>query len=849
MLKQARQQRRKYAATSFVALVLGLIALSLAASFAVAAPAAAINPLAIEGPVAAEFAVRSVGQIAVQKATPMDVAAALLEDPVREANGLPPRFALGESTWLTPETAGTWEPLGNHYMMWRTRISAPGALSLNLGFTGFHLPKGARLSIYPTDVTGANDYRGVRIFTAAANQPHGELWTPVVLADDIVIELVLPRSELQNYRLELTAINQGYRYFGQDLARVAAAKSGACNVDVVCPEGDPWRQEINSVAVISTGGTTFCTGSMLNNTAQDGTPYFLTANHCGINTGTAPQLVVYWNFQSVNCGDHFGGVLNQFMTGATFLAASATSDFSLVRMNGTVNPAHQVSFAGWDHSTNDPTSATAIHHPNTDEKSISFDFNPSTTTTYGGNASPGDGSHIRIGSWDIGTTEPGSSGSPLFDQNHHVVGQLHGGGAACGNFLSDWYGRFSMSWPQMAPYLDPLGTGQLSLDTLAPWATGMYVSGTAMVGSGNYGGPFTPASSTYIINNRDVAALSYTIAADVTWVSFSQTSGFLAPGVSDTVTVTYNTNANTLVNGVYAGNLTFTNTTNGDGNTVVPVSLQVGVPAPVYTFDFATDPGWTTTGLWAYGAPLGAGGVSHGSPDPTTGHTGANVIGFDLAGDYLDNLPLTPMTTTAIDCSALTGTTLRFWRWLNVEQPAYDHAAIEVSVDNVIFTPVWSNGAEIADNAWTQVSYDISAIADGQPQVFIRWVMGTTDSSWRYSGWNIDDVEILAIPAMPVTPVGDLPVYKLSVANYPNPFNPMTKINYVLSQAGPATVRVYNVQGQLVRELVSGSQPAGPGSVIWDGKAEDGNHAASGVYFVQAMSGGQRTDHKMVLLK
>ncbi len=844
-----RHRGSRPALVQLAALVLVLIVTSLAASLVLAAPTGSINPLAVEGPVASEFAVRSVGQIAVKTTAQMNVAAARREDQVREANGLPPRFALSESTWLTPETSGTWENLDSHYQIWRTRISAPGALSLNLGFTGYHLPKGARLSIYPTDVTGPQDVRGVRTFTALDNQDLGELWTPVILSDDIVVELVLPRSERQNYRLELTAINRGYRYFGEDLAPLGVDKSGACNVDVVCPEGDAWRTEINSVAVISTGGTTFCTGSMLNNTAQDGTPYFLTANHCGINTGTAASLVVYWNFQSVNCGDHAGGVLNQFMTGATFLAASATSDFTLVRMNGAVDPAHDVSFAGWDHSANDPTSATAIHHPNTDEKSISFDYNPSTTTGYGGSASPGDGSHIRIGSWDVGTTEPGSSGSPLFDQNHHVVGQLHGGGAACGNFLSDWYGRFSMSWPQISAYLDPLGTGQASLDTYAPWATGMYVAGAQLNANGNIGGPFTPMTTTYIVANRDVAALGYQISSDVLWATLDKTGGFLAPGASDTVTVSLTGLANFMGNGLHTGNLTFTNTTNGDGNTVQSVSLRIGVPVPVYTYNMSADPGWTTTGLWAYGAPQGLGGTAHGNPDPTAGHTGANVIGFDLAGDYLNNLPVTTMTTTAIDCSALSGTALRFWRWLNVEQPSYDHAAIDVSADGVNFTNIWANSAEVADAAWTQVSYDISAIADGQPQVFVRWTMGTTDGSWQYSGWNIDDVEILALPSGNVTPVGDLPRFELSVGNFPNPFNPLTKVSYVLERSGPATVRVYNVQGQLVRELVSGVQPAGPGHVVWDGNDTDGTRAASGVYFVQVRSGGQRADHKMVLLK
>ncbi len=841
------QKKQNFALATFVVLVSVLSLLALAAPLAVAAPDAPINPVAIEGPVAAEFAVRPASQVAVVGTVPLNIPALRDEDETREMNGLPPRFAVPENTWLTPENSGTWEDLDERYQLWRTRITAPGALSLNLGFTGYHLPKGARLSIYPVDVKGPEDYRGFVTFTNLDNEDHGELWTPVVLADDIVVELVLPRRERHNYRLELTAINKGYRYFGEDLAALNIDKAGTCNVDVVCPEGDAWRAEISSVGVISTGGSTFCTGAMLNNTAEDATPYFLTANHCGINSGNAASLVVYWNFQSPVCGDQSGGLLNQFMTGATFLAASATSDFTLVEMNDPVDPLHEVSFAGWDNTSADPTSATAIHHPNTDEKSISFEYDPTSTTSYYSNAVPGDGSHLRITDWDVGTTEPGSSGSPLFDQNHHVVGQLHGGDAACGNDLSDWYGRFSVSWPLISQYLDPLNTGQTSLDTYAPSATGISVTGVKLDGTGNAGGPFTPASTVYTVNNIGLTSLDYQVTADVNWLDIANGSGTLAAGASAQVTVAFNAAANALANGVYTAVVSFSNLTTGDGDTGRAAQLRVGIPELVHSFNLDTDPGWTMSGDWAWGVPLGAGG-EYGNVDPTAGFTGNNVLGYNLAGDYPANLMQTHLVTTAIDCSGLSGTELRFQRWLNVEQPAYDHASIAVSTDNVNFTTIWANTAEITDSAWTAVSYDISAVADHQSQVYIRWTMGTTDGSWQFSGWNLDDIEIWGLVAN-LSAAGDVPGYQLSVGNYPNPFNPTTRISYVLEKAGQASVRVYDLQGRLVRELVSGTRPAGPGTVTWDGNDADGLRAASGVYFVQVLSGGQRADHKMILLK
>ena len=848
MLFTSQKSDYRSAFVTLVTLVFSLVVLALAAPMALGAPDAPINPMAIEGPVANEFSVLAAEQLSAVVTVPVDVAAALAEDSIRESNGLAPRFAMTENTWLTPEDSGTWEDLDARHQLWRTRISSPGAMSLNLGFTGFELPKGARLSIYPVGAKDVEDYRGVLTFTIDDNEGHGQLWTPVILADDVVVELVLPRSERHNYRLELTAINKGYRYFGENLAELGYDKAGTCNIDVVCPEGDDWRNEINSVGVISTGGSTFCTGSMLNNTAADSTPYFLTADHCGINTTTAPSLVVYWNFQSVNCGDQSGGVLNQFMTGSTFLAGSATSDFTLVEMNDPVDLAHEVSFAGWDKTSVDPTSATAIHHPSTDEKSISFEYDPTTTTTYLQNTVPGDGSHIRVTDWDVGTTEPGSSGSPLFDQNHRVVGQLHGGYAACGNDLSDWYGRLSVSWPQIAQYLDPLSTGQDNIDTFAPWASGLQMSGTNLVASGNVGGPVTPTTTTYTVSNSGTTTLDFEVTSDVAWIDLSGATGTLVGGSSASVVVTLNAGVNSLPNGLYVGTLTFTNLTDGDGGGTKPVRVEIGVPELAHGFYLDNDPGWTMSGQWAFGAPLGSGGTAHGNPDPSTGHTGTNVIGYNLGGDYTDDLAETHMVTTAIDCSNLSATSLRFWRWLNVEQSAYDHASVAVSNDGVNFTTVWANGAEITETAWSQVSYDISAIADGQATVYVRWTMGTTDSSWVFSGWNVDDVEIWGL-ANTASPVGDVPLYKLSVGNFPNPFNPVTKVSFVLEREGHANVRVYDVQGRLIKELVDGLQAAGPGSVVWDGTDLDGKRASSGVYFVQVLSGGQKADHKMVLLK
>jgi hypothetical protein len=398
----------------------------------------------------------------VLSAPSVDSAAVALEDAERESQGLAPRFAVSNVVRISPTTGGAWETVGTA-RVWRLVVSSPGAKSINFGFTRFHMPRGGRLFVYSADFSHV-----VRPFTALDNASHGELWTPPVLSDTVVIELTVPAKAVDDVVLELTSVNVGYRGF-----RTVEPFSGSCNVDVVCPQGVPWQDEIPAIAVISTGGSLFCTGFMVNNTALDQKPYFMTAKHCGITSGNAASLVAYWNYETSVCGGQPNGQLNQFQTGSFFRAASTPSDFTLVELDSAPNPAWGVTFAGWDHSGADATSAVGIHHPNTDEKRISFENDPTTTTSYLANQVPGDGTHVRITDWDLGTTEPGSSGSPLFNQNHHVIGQLHGGFASCTSQTSDWYGKFSRSWTgggtaasRLSDWLDPLNTGVLTLDTL-----------------------------------------------------------------------------------------------------------------------------------------------------------------------------------------------------------------------------------------------------------------------------------------------------------------------------------------------------------------------------------------------
>jgi len=252
-------------------------------------------------------------------------------------------------------------------------------------------------------------------------------------------------------------------------------------------------------------------------------------------------VVVYWNYQSPDCGLRDGGSLAQTSNGSTLLARYTTSDFILLELDEVPDMAFGVKYAGWNRTLDDPTSATAIHHPRSDVKSISFENDPLTTTAYLQILpQPGTGNHLRVADWDLGTTESGSSGSPLFDQDHNIVGQLHGGDAACANDLADWYGRLSTSWDgggavdsRLSDHLDPGGTGVMSAPLFDPLQDVLNLSITpasTVMAVGVAGQPIDPADYLYSITNTGTLDLDFTVQSTASWLALDMTGGHLAVG-------------------------------------------------------------------------------------------------------------------------------------------------------------------------------------------------------------------------------------------------------------------------------------------------------------------------------
>jgi hypothetical protein len=226
------------------------------------------------------------------------------------------------------------------------------------------------------------------------------------------------------------------------------------------------------VGAYTLNGSAQCTGTLLNDTALDLTPYFLSANHCAVNSSNDDTVVVYWNYQSATCGTHGPGNLTQNQTGSTFRASYAPSDFLLLELSTKPDPSFNIFHAGWDASGTAPPGTVGIHHPAGDVKAISLSNSVPQVASY---VTDSPNTYHWRADWSAGVTEGGSSGSCLFaTDTGRCIGVLTGGPSACGATaanLHDFYGMFSVSWngggtdaTQLKHWLDPGNTGTLGLD-------------------------------------------------------------------------------------------------------------------------------------------------------------------------------------------------------------------------------------------------------------------------------------------------------------------------------------------------------------------------------------------------
>jgi lysyl endopeptidase len=410
-----------------------------------------------------------------------DFATVIKEDSIDQLVSKPFRFAKGFDVSLSINNSGKWEILDNGDRIWRLGIKSPGAYSINILFSEFDIPEGAEVFIFNSKLSHI-----IGAFTSQNRSESGILATAPVRSDIIVVEYYEPKNISKFAKLTIGSIGHAYKNVVQACVNPpqggsCKGNSLSCEVDDTCSQGNDWHNEKHAVCRIffrnSAGDYEMCTGALVNNTAHDGTPYFLTANHCVCNNSIANSVVVLFNYESPTCNGA-DGPLTQTLSGSTLRANWANSDFALLLLSSTPPSSYKPYYLGWDNTGNNPgTPVTVIHHPKGDVKKISISTNSVSRALVNYN----DGSTCQPtgfnvdtwyeSQWTTGATEPGSSGAPLFDLNKRIVGQDYAGPTIpfCNDFA--FFGRFSVSWTgngthetQLSFWLDPCGLGVSTLD-------------------------------------------------------------------------------------------------------------------------------------------------------------------------------------------------------------------------------------------------------------------------------------------------------------------------------------------------------------------------------------------------
>ncbi|MCX6239585.1 MAG: trypsin-like peptidase domain-containing protein [Bacteroidia bacterium] len=407
-------------------------------------------------------------EIQVIDMEPVDNYQLLIEEQSNPNNLKSFYFAKSFKVNISPEFSGQWE-VKDDLKIWRLGLRSKGAWSLNLIFDKFIIPHGASLYIYSNDhskVLGA--------FTSDNEQSSGYFSTYPIPGDEIIVEYNEPLKSIYPGELHISSVNHDYKnVFGTR----PLGESGVCNMDVYCPDAVPYILEKQSVVNLIVAGRELCTGTLINNSRQDKTPYLLTAGHCIENASDAQKTIFCFNYESPACGNgesSMNGYADQTLSGAILKARSDSLDFALIQLETSPPAEYRPYFAGWNRSVVVPSSTFAIHHPKGDVKKVSKDNNPPTIGSY--NSDFTKNSFWIIGKWEIGTTETGSSGCALFNQNKLLIGSLTGGTATCTDPTNDLFSMFNKQWDyyktsdkQLKIWLDPGNTGATELAGLNPF--------------------------------------------------------------------------------------------------------------------------------------------------------------------------------------------------------------------------------------------------------------------------------------------------------------------------------------------------------------------------------------------
>ena len=377
-------------------------------------------------------------------------------------------FQFGEEYYMDVNILEVSTPvIDNGIYTYLIGIESPGAYGIGFIFDDFYLSQNSTLFIYDEQRT---NFLGS--FTSQNNKDSFILPTAIAKGDRIIIELNIPENELEITRLNIGSLIHDYEDIMGYFSHSSGSSREDCNINVACPEGDEFQDQINGTIRVTMGGG-LCSASIVNNTLNDRTPYVLFADHCV--GGSASSYVFLFNYQAETCSGT-SGPQNQSVSGSTLLASediNSGPDFALLEMTSDIPDSYNPFFVGWSKVSSSPQDAVGIHHPGAGIKKISQDGTSVNANGYYWEFQYNDGRVI-----------PGSSGSPFFDENKRQVGICSyiytnycdpSPDCYCDQQYTHGYGRFDLAWDLgLSSYLDPLNTGVDGID-------GISISGISII--------------------------------------------------------------------------------------------------------------------------------------------------------------------------------------------------------------------------------------------------------------------------------------------------------------------------------------------------------------------------------
>lgn len=386
---------------------------------------------------------------------------------------------------LRPDNSGIRFATSDGTNVWRVGIRSRGAYSINILFSKFHLSKGAKVFVYNTDQTQI-----LGSYTDENNTEHNLLPVQPIGGEELIVELQEPENSDSISEIEIGEVN--HDFLGLFRAGTEPRDpSQSCHPNLVCYPED--AQAGSGVLELIINGNTYCTGALVNNTAQDGTPYLLTATHClnkDYNAAflsnrkydvVAGSIIAFFHYESPVCDASIRGNTQMTLAGADSVLISEKHDISLLRFLQIPPREYQPYYLGWNVSSAPSAPFHGIHHPNGGIKKIAVESDALTITSFGTSApyNMESNSHWNVAQWDVASTEKGSSGSPLVDKDKRLVGTLSGGLSECSSPKGpDQYASLNKFWNvegsinnpnPIKYYLDPVNSAAQQLNGFNPY--------------------------------------------------------------------------------------------------------------------------------------------------------------------------------------------------------------------------------------------------------------------------------------------------------------------------------------------------------------------------------------------